>query len=117
MGLIDKLFGKRTPATSSPAPRKDAPTSSEFRGVEVIIDDSSCCTAVKALQGMRFLSDEVPALPVDQCNAATCQCSYKLFNDRRSDTRRTGDLIFDVASQIHPDDHRTETESGRRSDD
>lgn len=116
MGVFDKLFGRQAPATSTPS-ASNAASGSEYRGVEVVIDDDHCCTAVKILKGRRFLSDEVPALPVDQCDLATCKCSYKLFNDRRNDVRRTGDLIHDVASEIYTDNNRNDDSTGRRSDD
>lgn len=116
MGLFDKLFGRQATATS-PSSASKTPSGSEYRGVEVVVDGDSCCAAVKMLIGRRFLSDEVPALPVDLCDVATCKCSYKLFSDRRNDVRRTGDLIHDVASEIHADNNRAGNSAGRRSDD
>jgi hypothetical protein len=116
MGLIAKLFPKRSPAACT-ATGKTKPSKSQYRGVQINVDRTRCCTAVRAIEGQRFLSHEVPALPVDCCDALQCQCSYGLFNDRRTDTRRTSDLIFDVASELHPENQRNSHSTGRRNGD
>lgn len=113
MGLIAKLFPKR----SSTGAAATTNSNSQYRGVQINVDRSNCCAAVRLIDGKRFLSDEVPALPVDHCDVARCQCTYGLFNDRRSDARRTSDVIFDVASQLHPQDQRDAQSAGRRDND
>ena len=116
MGLFDTLFGKRS-GRDKKAPAGEAPSRSQYRGVQIEVDVDNCCRAVKAIAGRRFLSSEVPALPVDLCDAANCNCKYALFNDRRTDTRRASDLVYDVASDLYPDNHRNDGVPGRRQDD
>jgi hypothetical protein len=42
------------------------------------------CAAAKALQGERFLSSDAPTLPLADCDAAQCECSFVHHGDRRS---------------------------------
>ena len=56
-----------------------------FRGVSIACADG-CCEAVKSLADSRYLADEAPILPVQECNRATCNCTYEHHADRRSDT-------------------------------
>lgn len=46
------------------------------------------CEAVKRYRTHRFLSNEAPLLPLPRCTAATCDCRYAHFPDRREDLRR-----------------------------
>ena len=116
MGIFGKLLGRK------PAPEKGAGRQggqkgkSEFRAVE-IVTKNGCCGAASELHGQRFLSNDVPLLPLKDCTAANCECSYRLLDDRRADTRRASDLAFDMASQLHQGDQRSAKEPGRRSDD
>jgi len=41
------------------------------------------CNAVKALEGKRFLAQEAPSLPLQECDAEECHCKYEHFKDRR----------------------------------
>lgn len=51
------------------------------------------CEAAQHLAGFRFLSEEAPRLPLDGCSCRTdCGCTYRHFQDRRTDTRRESDL-------------------------
>lgn len=113
MGLLAKLFPARPPTKAA----KSEQAKAKYRGVQISVDPMSCCNAVRNFEGQRFLSHEIPALPVEQCDADRCQCTYGLFNDRRTDVRRTGDLIYDVASDLHLDNHRSMDSAGRRSSD
>ena len=50
------------------------------------------CEAAQSLRGVRFLGDEAPALPLEDCTAETCHCRYVHHVDRRTgilDRRRT----------------------------
>ena len=47
-----------------------------------------CCEAAKRLKGKRLLSKSAPSLPLPECRAADCQCTYEHFADRRLDDRR-----------------------------
>jgi hypothetical protein len=42
------------------------------------------CAAAKALAGQRFLASEAPNLPLPACDAATCECHFAHYDDRRS---------------------------------
>jgi hypothetical protein len=58
-----------------------------YHCVEVRCDDSACA-AVRRLEGIRFLSDQAPLLPVSGCSAQKCTCQYVHYDDRRDDDRR-----------------------------
>ena len=50
----------------------------------VIVAQSSCCDAAKALRGQRKLISEVPRLPLDDCSRPeTCHCRFEKHSDRR----------------------------------
>lgn len=103
--------------TIKQATNKRAKEKSRYRGVEVIANGKDCCEAVREISGKRFLSEEVPKLPLIGCDATECRCSYELFEDRRTDLRRASDATCDIASQFHRSDHRSGRSSGRRSED
>lgn len=58
-----------------------------FHSVEVRSGDSAC-EAVRRLEGVRYLSDKAPLLPVSGCSAQKCTCQYVHYDDRRDDDRR-----------------------------
>ncbi|MBK6508977.1 MAG: hypothetical protein IPG64_04495 [Haliea sp.] len=45
------------------------------------------CTVALSVRSLRFLSDEAPSLPLENCTAAQCKCRYMHYPDRRSGTR------------------------------
>ena len=53
------------------------------------------CAAAAAIKGVRFLSEEAPGLPLEECTAATCHCTYAHHVDRR---RGNGDrrLVYGI---------------------
>ena len=93
------------------APRKSEVN--DFASVELRCGRTACKTA-RNLAGQPILAVEAPVLPLANCDAAACQCSYRKIDDRREDIigRRTSDhgiqpLIFDGAEQRGRDDRRT----------
>lgn len=116
MGFLASLTGKK-PAPSRNAANDSDFNSSKYRGVQVKVDTKNCCEAVRSIAGDRFLSNDVPKLPLESCDVHNCQCTYKLYDDRRTDFRRASDVGFDIASQLSEEDNRSSGASGRRSDD
>lgn len=53
--------------------------------------EGTVCEAARALSGKRFLSDEAPKLPLQECDAEQCECTYTHYADRRHENRRAGD--------------------------
>lgn len=109
MGLLAKLNGNPRTVTKA--------TKVRYRGVQVIVDKDDCCQAALAIADKRFLVDEIPRLPLAECDAENCRCAYERFDDRRADVRRASDLGYDMASQLREVDNRSSASSGRRSDD
>ena len=57
--------------------------STKYSGAEVIAGDGAC-DAARSLANLRFLSADVPPLPLETCDRrAICKCKYRHFNDRR----------------------------------
>lgn len=70
------LFGSRRSKTA-------VASRSNYRAVEVLPGHDGCCAEAQEILGKRYLSDEVPMLPLTGCDAESCGCTYKLFSDRR----------------------------------
>ena len=113
MGLWAKLKGKTR--TQVPPLHRAQPTS-RYRGVQVVTDNQSCCRAARKISSQRFLSNEVPRLPLDDCNTKDCQCTYRLFDDRRTGTRRLSDFGRDIGSELRSDKDRRSAINDRRSE-
>jgi hypothetical protein len=58
-------------------------TDSRYRAVS-IRPGEECCEAARQFGKMRFLCAKAPRLPVPECTAATCNCRYLHYADRRS---------------------------------
>lgn len=115
MGFLARLTGKQA-APSKKAANDSSYESSKYRSVQVTVNTDVCCEAARAIAGQRFLSNDVPKLPLDGCDVHNCQCTYKLYDDRRTDFRRASDVAFDIATQLCEDNNRSDT-TGRRNDD
>jgi hypothetical protein len=77
-------FFRRSPEPRSAAPRAtDSRTDSRFRAVSIRPGEGSC-EAARQFGKMRFLCTKAPRLPVPECTAATCNCRYVHYADRRS---------------------------------
>lgn len=111
MQILAGLTGLRNKQTTNKRPDEK----SRYRGVEIIAHPTICCDAVRDIRGKRFLSKEVPKLPLAGCDAGDCKCTYELFEDRRTDVRRASDVAFDMRSRVCSSENRGS--SGRRKDD
>lgn len=49
---------------------------------------ADACAAARRLQGLRFLANEAPRLPLPRCSSLNCSCVYAHFDDRRHHARR-----------------------------
>ncbi len=95
----------------------DDPEDSRYRCVEILPGGLDCCRAVRDTLGTRFLSAQVPSLPLDGCDAKDCQCSYELLPDRRTNSRRVSDALGDNTSYFFESHNRHRTSTGRRQKD
>ena len=71
------------PPTRTIPPQRMPVAKNRFRAVSIAAPDNACAGA-KALAGKRFLVAEnnVPALPMDDCDAANCACDPALSGIR-----------------------------------
>ncbi len=90
---------------------------SRYRGVQLNFSWPGCCKAIRATAGVRFLSHEIPRLPLAGCDAADCRCSYELFEDRRTRARRALEATPGIAHQFRAWEERNHDSPGRRRDD
>ncbi len=74
-----KSSGQEPPRPAKPAGR--------FGAVE-IRTRTGACDAARKLEGQRFLARSAPALPLAECSAAQCACSFGKLSDRRTEGRR-----------------------------
>ncbi len=112
MGLLSRLFSSETrrPAATKPAKSKNGRA---FGGVEIVAQGAGC-QAVETIAGERFLTTDVPSLPLPDCDQSACECRYRRFTDRRTDVRRDVDVGIGIASQMYNDGCRRSKDSERR---
>jgi hypothetical protein len=107
----------RAPRPGPAAPR--AKTGGRFGAVQ-IRPRGNACRAARLLEGHRFLAKNAPALPLRECTAARCACTFSKLPDRRSDGRRLdhGGLsaqLFVAMSRRKRRDRRRAVQSPRHS--
>jgi len=122
--LRKKLRGPLTPVTtgarkiSSPQQATPKP-GNPYRAVSIISGENPCA-AVKALGKNRFLveDEDAPRLPLAECDAEKCACTYGHHEDRRDSDgdRRT---ISGLRTQLHVGSGESERREkrGRRESD
>jgi len=93
MGILGSLF-HRSPPPAEPvvSGRPGSDANARFRAVRIRAGED-CCEAARQFGNMRFLCYKAPRLPLPECTAASCQCRYVHYPDRRTgqDRRRTWD--------------------------
>ncbi|MDX1482052.1 MAG: hypothetical protein R3315_10265 [Woeseiaceae bacterium] len=85
MNIISKLLGEQD------GDAEKTPESSRYRCVLIRVDCDSACRAALSVAGKKFLVNEIPQLPLPDCDRQNCTCSYELQEDRRSARRRAAD--------------------------
>jgi hypothetical protein len=86
--------------------------SSKWHAITIVVQESSCASAAMC-RSKRFLSAQVPMLPMRDCDrAATCPCKFKHYEDRRAAVRRTDGVYHDLRSQFLENNRRSS--GGRR---
>jgi hypothetical protein len=116
MELFARLSRNSTTSTEKSTSRSFG-TEKQYRGAEVVANPSECCQAAKAIAGQRFLPEETPMLPLASCEVTDCRCTYKRFDERRTELRRAADVGYDMATQLHDQESRESASPGRRSAD
>jgi hypothetical protein len=87
--------------------------SSKWHAVTIVMAPTSCAAAALC-RHKRFLSTQVPSLPLRECDrSASCACKFKHHDDRRAGVRRTDDVHPDLRSQYLAQNRRATR--GRRS--
>jgi hypothetical protein len=80
-----------------------------------IVPRGAACEAAVALRERRFLSTEAPRLPLADCSrAASCECVYHHYTDRRAGPRRSSD---DTGFHSTRSNDERRAGRGRRGDD
>jgi hypothetical protein len=111
----------KTATGNTAAPLKAAAKpKNPYRATSIKIRDDACAAA-KALQHKRFLTvgEVVPNLPLPDCDAASCGCTYAHHEDRRDpDDVRRGPTGLRTALHTHSDNtERRSKKRGRRATD
>ena len=77
-------------AGTNPPPRAKAaqPKQGGRFGAVQIRAPLEACRAAQLLHGHRFLSKDAPKLPLPECSAERCSCTFSKLPDRRTDSRR-----------------------------
>lgn len=83
---IDALRKKRTPK-AKPKPIREKSVQADFRCVVIKLTARACHSA-QQLKTVPILMHEATALPLKNCDAEKCNCSYERFDDRRIAARR-----------------------------
>ena len=87
--------------------------SSKWHAVSIVLQGTSCAAATLC-RNQRFLSSQLPSLPLRDCDkAASCPCKYKHYEDRRTGLRRSDDTHRDLRSEFRESNRRATR--GRRT--
>ncbi len=107
------------PKLAKPKLAKSDSVDSQYHGISIVYDDDKACEAVKALAKQRFLSNEAPSIPVPGCGAASCECKYVHYDDRRTedaDRRLSSSLQSELHSASGQEERRTQPAGRRKTD-
>jgi len=80
----------------------------------MVVPRGEGCAASQACRNKRFLASEAPRLPLEGCDAASCGCRYRHYDDRRGPPRRQDDAAAAVTARS---ERNRRTRAGRRATD
>jgi len=95
-------------------PKTPRKTAEPFHAVSIKAGHQAC-QGVKQFAGIRFLSIKAPSLPLPDCDAPVCNCSFTHHADRRSGEDRRGQRLWQQRASTGVE--RRERKQGRRSTD
>ena len=75
-------------STSKHEPKSEDTGKGEYSAVTIDFGKSDACPAVMRIFGQRFLGEDAPALPLFDCTAEVCSCTFRHYDDRRAGPRR-----------------------------
>jgi hypothetical protein len=111
---VKRVVGQSRPGTSGSSARP-ANIPKKWHAISIDAKPLSCVVA-RDLKKKRFLSKEAPALPLEGCTKrASCPCTYRHHDDRRSQTRRDNEMGISATGNGQRTERRASP--GRRSDD
>lgn len=84
LGLVRRLLQKPH------QPPRVSRSTSRYHAVEICFGKNPCAAA-RVLGEQRFLARDAPRLPLPNCTAARCDCSFTHHPDRRDAGRRAED--------------------------
>lgn len=105
--LFFKIRLSTTDSTKTKRPKKgrknsihgSSPAKSSFGAVSIVFSGDAC-TAVRELEGQKFLGSEAPITPLRDCSCPNCQCRYVHYNDRRSQEDQRDPFASKNAQQL-----------------
>jgi len=111
--LLSALLSRLT-KSPRPAPKRIAPVR-PFQAIS-IFRGTRACEMARRFSEHRFLAREAPQLPLTGCTMSeSCECRYIRHKDRRSESRRSGDVFATAARSVEYKERRLRR--GRRSGD
>ena len=110
-----KRLEDTSPAPASRGHAKPKSISKQWHAISIDAKPLSCALA-QDFRKRRFLSREAPALPLVGCTkGASCPCTYKHHEDRRSKPRRKDGAALSSNATRQAGERRASR--GRRTDD
>jgi hypothetical protein len=93
----------------------------KFAAAAIVPGGDACCNAVREIAWKRFLSHQVPMIPLRDCGLPSCSCTYRRYPDRRQENRRAAAENISITGQNQvirqEGDRRSSTSPGRRATD
>jgi hypothetical protein len=109
------FFYRKTQATRTLelTKSKTVTPKSQYRCVKIEPSYNACKTAL-AMREKPILMNEMPVLPLQNCDKSKCDCKFTRHNDRRMNNRRedvniAGQIISEVNNKRERKDRRKST--------
>ncbi len=102
-------------STSKHEPKSEDTGKGEYSAVTIYFGKSDACPAVMRIFGQRFLGEDAPALPLFDCTAEVCSCTFRHYDDRRAGLRRAEERGF--FQRLYEGIEKRVRQRGRRAED